>query len=122
MRAGYKCEYCHIHQANTPFTHQIDHIIPRKHEGETAEHNLACACMDCNRFKGSDIAAFDLETGMLTRLFNPRTQVWADHFTLDGASISGQTAVGRVTVRILRFNDPLRLLQRQALIDAGQYG
>lgn len=105
-----------------PFTHQIDHLIPRKQEGETAEHNLACACIDCNRFKGSDIAAFDLETGVLTMLFNPRTQVWADHFTPDGAIISGQTAVGRVTVRLLRFNDPLRLLQRQVLIDAGQYG
>jgi hypothetical protein len=54
-------------------------------------------------------------------LFNPRAQLWNEHFSLEGVRIVGQTPTGRATVVLLRLNDPARLIQRQALIEAGRY-
>jgi len=34
-RAKGKCEYCLVHQDDTPFTHPIDHIIAIRHGGQT---------------------------------------------------------------------------------------
>jgi 5-methylcytosine-specific restriction endonuclease McrA len=75
-RAKNRCEYCLIAEQDTFFTHEIDHIIATKHGGRTSAKNLALACFDCNRFKGSDIASVDRSRGELVALFNPRTQNW----------------------------------------------
>lgn len=79
-RAEYLCEYCLIHEDDTHFGCQVDHIISVKHGGPTTAENLAYACAFCNRHKGSDIGSIVWETGELTRFFNPRTDRWADHF------------------------------------------
>lgn len=120
-RARGHCEYCLIHQDDTPFTHQIDHVIPLKHHGQTVSDNLALACIECNRHKGSDVAALDSTTGEVTPLFNPRSQSWAEHFELDEARINGRTSIGRATVALLRMNNATRIMQRQALIVAKRY-
>jgi hypothetical protein len=104
-----------------PFTHQIDHLIPLKHGGQTVSANLALACLECNRYKGSDLTALDPLDGTIHPIFNPHTQVWSEHFGLEGARIIGQTPIGRATVALLRLNDRTRLLQRQILIEAGRY-
>src|ERR1044072_3449728 len=83
-RAGERCEYCLLAESQAFFPHQPDHLIALKHGGVTALANLALACVDCNRFKGSDIASIDPVTGELVPLFNPRTQYWYDHFDLRG--------------------------------------
>jgi hypothetical protein len=98
-----------------------DHIIARKHRGETVEENLAWACYLCNRLKGSDIASVDVETGRIVRLFHPRKDRWETHFRLDGPRIVGLTSVGRVTEFLLQFNRRRTLGTRQALIDTGRY-
>jgi hypothetical protein len=54
------------------FPHQVDHIVSRKHGGLSTLENLALACVICNRYKGSDLASLDSQTGELSRLFNPR--------------------------------------------------
>lgn len=46
---------------------------------------------------------------------------WREHFRLEGAEIIGLTAAGRVTVFLLRFNAPERVLRRQGLIELNQY-
>jgi hypothetical protein len=63
------------------------------------------------------------ETGRLTPLFNPRVDRWSTHFALDddGITIQGLTEVGRVTVRLLAFNAPDRLQEREVLRMAGHY-
>jgi hypothetical protein len=101
--------------------HQVDHVIAEKHGGQTSLDNLALSCMVCNRRKGSDIGSIDPETGNLVPLFNPRTQRWADHFTLDGAHIVGLTAVGRTTVAFLQLNAFERLTERAALLRTRRY-
>ncbi len=120
-RAGQHCEYCLIHQHDSLYTHEVDHIIPEKHRGETNENNLCLACLECNRHKGSDFGSFDPETGQITPLFNPRQQAWVDHFRLEGARIIPLSPEGRVTVFVLSLNDEIRIRARRALIEAGRY-
>ena len=115
-RAGQCCEYCLIHQRDSLYAHEVDHIIPIKHRGETTADNLCLACLECNRHKGSDFGSFDPETGQITALFHPRQQVWDDHFRLDAAHIGPLSPEGRVTVFVLNLNDEIRVRGRQALI------
>ena len=120
-RARQCCEYCQVHQDDVPESHELDHIIARKHAGLTVEANLALACLPCNRAKGTDLTAFDPVTGVVVSLFNPRLQTWAEHFSLSEALVVGQTPTGRATVNLLRLNDPRRIKHRRALIKAGRY-
>lgn len=122
QRASQRCEYCRIHELDTFFGCEIDHVISRKHGGESAEDNLALACVYCNRNKGTDIAALDPSNGELVRLYHPRVDRWEDHFRLeeDGCTIAPLSAIGRVTVRLLKLNTEERLLERRALREAGR--
>ena len=92
-----------------------------KHRGRSDEANLAWTCLTCNRYKGTDLASIDDETGRVVRLFHPRRDRWARHFRLRGAVIVGRTTVGRVTVQLLQFNRQDRLRLRRTLIAAGLY-
>ncbi len=94
----------------------MEHIISEKHGGATTAENLALACSYCNRAKGTDLGSIDPETRKLVPFFNPRTEKWTDHFNLDRATIVPLTAVGRVTILILQFNEPTRLQERHKLL------
>ena len=120
-RAKECCEYCLVAESEVVFPHEPDHLIARKHGGSTVSENLALACFDCNRFKGTDIASVDLVTGEVVSLFNPRTQSWSDHFQLEGGRIVPLTATGRVTEQLLRLNLPIRIEIRQRLAALGNY-
>jgi hypothetical protein len=120
-RAQNLCEYCLIHESDTFFGCQIDHIVSLKHSGLTEAINLAYACSFCNRNKGSDIASLSGVTGELVRFFNPRTDLWSEHFRLQGGLIDSLTSIGDVTARILKFNESERVLERKTLIAIGRY-
>ncbi len=114
-RAAGFCEYCGIHEEDAFFPHEPDHIVALKHGGLTRADNVALACLECNRHKGSDLASIDPRTGGLTPLFNPRSQAWEEHFETSDGAIVGTTPEGRVTVALLRFNDPARVEARRVL-------
>jgi HNH endonuclease len=120
-RARRICEYCLVHEDDTFFGCEIDHIIAEKHGGPTQADNLACACLTCNRNKGSDIATLEPGTRDLVRFFNPREDRWSDHFRLDGITITPLTPIGNSTSRILGFNNPERLLERETLQAINRY-
>jgi hypothetical protein len=120
-RADNCCEYCRLGQDDYFYSFEIDHIIAEKHEGETVLENLALACPNCNRNKGSDIASIDRDTRQVTLLYNPRTQNWDEHFRLNSATIEALTAEGRVTIRILQLNEATSLEERSGLIEVGRY-
>lgn len=120
QRADGVCEYCLVHESDTFVGCQVEHVISEKHGGPTAPENLAYACAFCNRAKGSDVGSIT-QAGDFCRFFNPRTDLWADHFELDGVTIKPRTEVGEATVRILRFNALDRLLERQALALVDRY-
>ncbi len=79
-----------------------------KHGGGTDGANLALACVECNRHKGSDLASLDPDSGMIVALFNPGSDLWGDHFEARGGRVVLRTNVGRVTVTVLRMNAPAR--------------
>jgi 5-methylcytosine-specific restriction endonuclease McrA len=118
-RAGYRCEYCRKPEQVAGYRHHVDHVISQKHDGPSTLDNLAWACFQCNVNKGSDIAAYDAATGKLTALYNPRIQVWADHFELQQSLIVRKTPEGRVTVRLLQLNHTDQVEIRKSLIAAG---
>lgn len=120
-RSGRKCEYCLLHEEDSLFPHEPDHIIAVKHGGQTEEGNLAWSCFFCNRCKGSDLSSLDFETGQVVRLFHPRRDRWKRHFRLDGSLIIPRTAIGRVTVKLLLLNRPDVVALRTDLIRAGYY-
>ena len=114
-RAGFCCEYCKIHEEDAFYPHQIDHIISLKHEGETIIENLAFACFPCNNFKGTDIGTILLPDKIFIRLFNPRTDIWAEHFEQDEGVIYAKTSIGKATVKTLKLNEVDRIIERQIL-------
>ena len=121
-RAGRRCEYCRLPQAASPFlTFHIEHIQARQHIADDDLANLALACPHCNLHKGPNLTSLDLETRAVVELFNPRIQVWDDHFRLDGADLVGTSQIGRVTVRLLRMNDLEQLEIRAGLLLRGEF-
>jgi HNH endonuclease len=120
-RAGFRCEYCLLHEEDAWEPHQPDHIIARKHRGETANENLAWTCAVCNRHKGSDVASIDSLTERVVRLFHPRRDQWNRHFRLAEGRIIPRTSIGRVTEYLLQFNRPDRVRVRQILACKGLY-
>ncbi len=119
-RARGRCEYWLLHETDAAFTHQVDHILSRKHGGGSSADNLAYACTICTRLKGSDIASID-RSGRLVRLFNPRSADWTQHFDLDGAVIQPLTTATEATARLLRFNAAERVTERHLLQQLGRY-
>jgi hypothetical protein len=121
LRASQRCEYCLLGEERAIKGHEPDHIVPLKHGGTDEESNLAWACFQCNRYKGSDVAAYDHLTGELFALFNPRRQAWEEHFTINEGEIVALSGVGRVTVDVLQLNRPGRVAVRKLLMQAGLY-
>jgi hypothetical protein len=120
-RADDRCEYCRLRQEYAPlWRHQIEHIIPRKHRGTDELENLAWTCVRCNLSKSSNLSGIDIETGQTVVLFNPRTQIWSEHFAYSDAEIIGLTPTGRATVAVLNMNEPRRLQLRQELLELGE--
>jgi 5-methylcytosine-specific restriction endonuclease McrA len=118
-RAGGRCEYCHfpVEHASLPF--EVEHVIPRKHEGATEPENLAFACFYCNRYKGPNIAGSTRPGAPVTRLFHPRIDRWDEHFEWQEAILSGRSEIGAVTIKVLRINQPNAVAVRQLLIHEG---
>ncbi|VTU01121.1 hnh endonuclease : HNH endonuclease OS=Pseudanabaena biceps PCC 7429 GN=Pse7429DRAFT_1180 PE=4 SV=1: HNH [Gemmataceae bacterium] len=114
-RAGYRCEYCRMHQSLQGATFHIEHISPQSAGGSDDPGNLALACPGCNLAKSSRVASPDSETGLAVPLFNPRTQRWGDHFAWNAdRRVVGLTAIGRATVDAIDLNRPRRVMIREA--------
>ena len=104
-RADNTCEYCRLHQDDSPLAAlHVEHIISKSHGGTDDLDNLALACIDCNLHKGTNLTGIDPETNRVTALFHPRKHKWNDHFEWRGIHLVGKTAVGRTTVRVLNMN------------------
>jgi len=118
---GHRCVYCHTAQRIIGPLLEIDHILPQSQGGSSAEENLALACPVCNSHKSALVEAVDPESGAIVPLFNPRTQVWAEHFVWleAGAMIAGVTICGRATVVALHMNDADVVAARRLWIAVG---
>ena len=115
-RAHGCCEYCLLDEEDAYFPHEPDHVVALKHGGATVAANLALACLECNRCKGTDLSSIDPLTATLAPLYNPRSQEWGEHFEVVDGAIVGRTTVGRVAVTLLRINDSARVEVRRSLV------
>ncbi|MFE1748562.1 HNH endonuclease [Coleofasciculus sp. H7-2] len=110
-----RCCYCLTSETNSgiPMTH--DHILPVSKGGETSFENICLACRSCNEFKGDATEAIDPLTGETVPLFNPRTQIWSDHFawSSDSARVEGLIVIGRATIVRLRMNNTVIIAARR---------
>ena len=121
VQAGHRCGYCLTSERLTGIRLTIDHIIPLAAGGVNEEHNLWLACRACNEFKGKQTRAQDPESGETVPLFNPREQVWREHFAWSegGSEIAGLTPTGRATVVALQLNHDLIVYVRRRWLKVG---
>ena len=73
------------------------------------------ACASCNLAKTDRVAGPDPVTGTTVALFDPRAQVWEEHFRWheDRTTLVGLTPAGRATVLVVDANNPFRLEARR---------
>ncbi|HOU13265.1 MAG TPA: HNH endonuclease signature motif containing protein [Anaerolineae bacterium] len=111
--ARYRCGYCLSPQHLVMARLEIEHIVPLAQGGSNTEANLWLACPICNRYKGDKVTAPDPLTGARVSLFNPREQVWTEHFRWidNGLRIEGLTPTGRATVQALHLSDDLDVVE-----------
>ena len=82
-------------------TFHVEHIIAKQHIDEDVDDpsSLALACNRCNAYKGTNLSSIDPKTRTLVPLYNPREDLWQDHFMLRSGEVVGITPSGRATVR-----------------------
>ena len=106
IRARYLCEYCLCPEKYNPDPFTADHIIPESKGGIDDLINRALACWGCNGLKSDCTEAIDPATSKLAPLYNPREDVWADHFRWEESFtlLIGISPTGRATVSKLELN------------------
>lgn len=114
-------EYCGLSQIGQEATFHIDHVVPRAAGGPTNEENLALACVSCSLRKWAKQTALDPETGHETPLFNPRTDIWGEHFQWNEELVDPLTPTGRATVTALAMNRPLIVAIRREEMILGRH-
>jgi len=116
-----RCAYFRSSEAVTGMPLEVEHIRPRARGGQTTLKNLCLACHRCNEYKGERLEAPDPATGEIVPLFNPRIQIWHEHFrwSRDGIEIMGLTASGRATVQALRLNNDDIVVARHLWVAVG---
>jgi HNH endonuclease len=119
--AQYRCEYCKTSSKLTGMPLTMEHITPQSLGGSDDLSNLAAACYRCNEFKGAKVQVLDPMTGESSRLFNPRSDSWVEHFAWDvnRTMVMGLSAIGRVTIVALRLNNADVMAARALWIDFG---
>jgi len=90
-----RCGYCLRSEELMGMPMTVDHILPESVGGRTEKDNLWLACTRCNQYKGTQTEAFDTLTQKTVPLFQPRLQIWAEHFewSQDGTEIVGKTPI-----------------------------
>ncbi|MDZ7896864.1 MAG: hypothetical protein U5N85_02390 [Arcicella sp.] len=73
--------------------------------------------------KGSDLGTYLNANTDFIRFYNPREDIWNEHFEIDNAGqITGKTLIGIATTKIFAFNHADRIIERRILIELGLWG
>ena len=120
-RANNCCEYCLLQAKYSGESFSIEHIIPLIKGGSSILPNLAFSCQRCNNHKYTATQAVDPATGSVVALYNPRTDIWLEHFEWREyfTEINGISPSGRATVNRLKLNRDGLVNLRRVLVDAG---
>ncbi|MCY3781189.1 MAG: HNH endonuclease signature motif containing protein [Chloroflexi bacterium] len=119
-RAQGICEYCQTQEVIVINMH-IDHIVSLSAGGKTEPDNLCLSCISCNGAKNRFQMAFDPVSQLEVPLFNPRSQIWSEHFAWneDDTLVLGLTEIGRATLSRLRMNRDIVVRSRRRWVEAG---
>jgi hypothetical protein len=120
-RAKGLCEYCQSQEKYSNSTFEVEHILPISKSGETILENLAFACSGCNKFKSDRTFAFDSSLQIEVPFYNPRKDIWLEHFVWneDFTEVIALTAKGRVTIKALKLNRKMSsICERFCLLSA----
>ena len=122
-RAEKLCEYCRSPLEFSPDPFSAEHIFPVSKGGTDDLENLALACQGCNGYKSTKTEAFDVMSRMTAQFYNPRRDLWNEHFVWseDFTEIIGKTARGRVTITVLKLNRQRVKNLRRILVLAGEH-
>ncbi len=122
-RAKRLCEYClsPLDFSSDPFS--VEHILPIAKGGTDDLENLAHACQGCNGHKSIKTEAFDAISQKTVEFYNPRKDIWNEHFVWseEFTEIIGKTAKGRVTIKTLNLNRQNVINLRRILALAGEH-
>lgn len=118
-----RCGYCLNPQELLPYKLEIEHLIPKSLGGTSTEENLWLACRECNAHKAAKTEAIDTLTGKTVKLFNPRRQIWHEHFDFssDKTEIIGKTPCGRATVEALQINNFYQTTARSIWVEMNKF-
>ncbi len=109
-RAGYRCEFCGVHENDAGGELTLDHYRPRSCGGSDSLDNLIYACSRCNLYKHD---YWPVSEGA-PRIWNPRREEFATHFaTCKDGSLKAKTPGGTFTLRLLRLNRPQLIAHRR---------
>jgi HNH endonuclease len=106
FRANHRCEYCLSPEKFSPHNFECEHTDAESIGGLTVIENLALACKGCNGHEYNKSHGFDPISFEYIRLFNPRMDVWSEHFAwdFDPSFLIGLTTIGRTTIDKLKLN------------------
>jgi hypothetical protein len=116
-----RCAYCQTSEINSGIPLSVDHVFPVAQGGQTVLDNICLACRTCNEAKGKRTDGIDPLSGGRFLLFDPIREGWDEHFVwgADGVEVRGKTAIGRVTVEVLRMNNPVIRAARRRWVLSG---
>ena len=116
-----RCAYCLSSQSYSNAKLEIEHIIPKFCNGSDDESNLCLSCRLCNSYKSTQTQAVDPTSKLVVSLFNPRAQLWHEHFqwSRDGVRVIGKTDIGRATVEALQLNNEIAINVRRNWVSVG---
>ena len=90
-------------------TYLLSHVLPEQREriSQSEEHRV--------------VDFIDPETGETVLLYNPRIQIWQEHFVWseDSLILIGLSAIGRATVKRLNMNKERLVKARRRWVAAG---
>jgi hypothetical protein len=120
-RAKFCCEYCLASLLFSTDFFSIEHTLPLSKGGLTELYNLAFSCQRCNIHKFTATHAIDPATGFMVALYNPRTDIWAEHFEWyeNYTIIRGISPTGRATEKRLVLNRVGVVNLRSVLVEKG---
>ena len=120
-RARNCCEYCLSQEEYSPDSFSAEHIIPRIKGGRSDLENLANACQGCNNRKFVSTEGVDPLTNETVQLYNPRLDVWSEHFAwnYDFTLLIGLSPIGRATIDKLDLNRRQVVNLRRILVKNG---
>ena len=103
-----------MHHSLQGATFHVEHVLPGSAGGSDDAENLAWACPSCNLHKSDRVMVSQLDSSEPIALFNPRSDLWSDHFDWDVYAIVGKTPMGIAAIDALHLNDERRQKIRQA--------